>query len=255
MKKHTETTDQESLAPILSLKGIRKTLDYREILHGVSLEVLPGEIFGFLGPNGAGKTTTMKCILGLLEPEEGELQILGSEKLTREKRHHIGFMPENTYLYKYLTGREFLRFNGKFFDIPKDVLEARIDELVTKVGLGHAENKLLAQYSKGMLQRIGLAQAIINEPKIVFLDEPMSGLDPVGRKMVKDLILELREKGTTVFFNTHILSDVESICDHFAIIHFGKIVANQSVKDLKGSLEDFFMEAISQTEEGIGHAV
>ncbi len=215
----------------------------------------PGEIFGFLGPNGAGKTTTMKCILGLLKPEAGELRILGSNSLTRSIRHDIGFMPENTYLYKYLTGREFLRFNGKFFDIPHDILETRIDALIEKVGLKHAEDKLLAKYSKGMLQRIGLAQAIINEPKIVFLDEPMSGLDPVGRKMVKDLILELKERGTTVFFNTHILSDVESICDHFAIIHFGKIVANQRVSELKVSLEDFFMEVIGKTEEGIGDVI
>lgn len=255
MEKHKKTTEDSPVAPILSLSGIQKILDGKTILHEVSLEVLPGEIFGFLGPNGAGKTTTMKCILGLLEPEAGELRILGSDSLTREIRHHIGFMPENTYLYKYLTGREFLRFNGRFFDIPKDILEARIDELIEKVGLKHAEDKLLAKYSKGMLQRIGLAQAIINEPKIVFLDEPMSGLDPVGRKMVKDLILELKGRGTTVFFNTHILSDVESICDHFAIIHFGKIVANQRVSELTASLENFFMEVIGKTEEGIGNAV
>jgi ABC-2 type transport system ATP-binding protein len=255
MKKNIKSTSKTLVLPILSLKGIQKNLDGKTILHDVSLEVYPGEIFGFLGPNGAGKTTTMKCILGLLIPEAGELQILGSNSLTRSIRHDIGFMPENTYLYKYLTGREFLRFNGKFFDIPHDILENRIDVLIKKVGLKHAENKLLAKYSKGMLQRIGLAQAIINEPKIVFLDEPMSGLDPVGRKMVKDLILELKDRGTTVFFNTHILSDVESICDHFAIIHFGKIVANQEVGQLTVPLEDFFMDVIGKTKEGIGEAV
>ena len=128
-------------------------------------------------------------------------------------------MPENTYLYKYLTGREFLRFNGKFFNIPSALLEEKIEELLHKVGLDTAGDKLLGKYSKGMLQRIGLAQAIINNPSVVFLDEPMSGLDPIGRKMVKDLILFLKAEGTTVFFNTHILSDVESICDRFAIIH------------------------------------
>lgn len=255
MKKQNTTEPESPMTPILSLRGIQKFLDGKEILHDVSLEVLPGEIFGFLGPNGAGKTTTMKCILGLLEPEFGELRVLGSDRLTREIRYHIGFMPENTYLYKYLTGKEFLRFNGKFFDIPKDELESRIDELIGRVGLKHAENQLLAKYSKGMLQRIGLAQAIINQPKIVFLDEPMSGLDPVGRKMVKDLILDLKSQGTTVFFNTHILSDVESICDHFAIIHFGKIIANMKVDQLKGSLEDFFMESIGKTEEGIGNVI
>ena len=191
----------------------------------------------------------MKCILGLLSPNSGSVELLSSLKLSSEIRKQIGFMPENTYLYKYLTGREFLRFNGNFFKIPTDILEPKIDELIEKVGLTHAADTLLAKYSKGMLQRIGLAQAIINEPKIVFLDEPMSGLDPVGRKMVKDLILDLKNTGTTVFFNTHILSDVESICDHFAIIHFGKIIADKKVSELTNSLEDFFMDAIGNTEE------
>jgi ABC-2 type transport system ATP-binding protein len=245
----------DTVSPILELREIRKTLDKKEILHGVSLSVLPGEIFGFLWPNGAGKTTTMKCILGLLTPEEGEVRVLGSTGLPEDTRAQIGFMPENTYLYKYLTGREFLRFNGNFFQIPKDTLESRIDALIEKVWLGHAKDKLLGKYSKWMLQRIWLAQAIINEPKIVFLDEPMSWLDPVGRKMVKDLILELRDTGTTVFFNTHILSDVESICDHFAIIHFGKIIARERVSDLRVPLEDFFMTQITTTSEGIGNVL
>jgi len=177
---------------VLTLKNIDKKLDNKSILHDISLNVNAGEVFGFLGPNGAGKTTTMKCILGLLTPDTGEIMILGESGLTKNAKKRIGFMPENTYLYKYLTGREFLRFNGNFFDIPKDVLELRINTLIEKVGLSHAADKLLAKYSKGMLQRIGLAQAIINEPDIVFLDEPMSGLDPIGRKMVKDLMLELK---------------------------------------------------------------
>ncbi len=184
----------KSLTPILRLSQLQKVLNKKPILHGVSLEVYPGEIFGFLGPNGAGKTTTMKCILGLLTPNSGTIEILGGDTLRRESKKDIGFMPENTYLYKYLTGREFLRFNGKFFDIPNTELESRIDALIEQVGLEHAKDKLLGQYSKGMLQRIGLAQSIINNPKIVFLDEPMSGLDPIGRKMVKDLIIGLRKK-------------------------------------------------------------
>jgi ABC-2 type transport system ATP-binding protein len=197
----------------------------------------------------------MKCILGLLTPESGVVELFGESGLSRETRARIGFMPENTYLYKYLTGREFLRFNGKFFDIPPAELEIRIDSLITKVGLDHGRDKLLGKYSKGMLQRIGLAQAIINKPAIVFLDEPMSGLDPIGRKMVKDLIIELRDSGTTVFFNTHILSDVESICDAFAIIHFGSIVANRRVSEVKGSLENFFMKTITESREGIGNII
>ena len=162
----------------------------------------------------------------------------------------FGFMPENTYLYKYLTGREFLRFNGKFFQISDIDLEARIEEILHKVGLDTAGDKLLAKYSKGMLQRIGLGQAIINNPSVVFLDEPMSGLDPIGRKMVKDLILELKSKGTTVFFNTHILSDVESICDSFAIIHQGHLVANDLVRNLDKPLEEYFIEKIHENTEG-----
>ena len=240
---------------IFELKNLSKKLDKKEILKSVSISVKAGEIFGFLGPNGAGKTTTMKCILGLLTPDTGSVRIFGEEGLSKSSRAQIGFMPENTYLYKYLTGREFLRFNGKFFNIPSRELEERIDMLITKVGLDHGRDKLLGKYSKGMLQRIGLAQAIINQPRIVFLDEPMSGLDPIGRKMVKDLILELRDLGTTVFFNTHILSDVESICDEFAIIHFGSIVANRRVKGIESSLEDFFMKVVSESPEGIGNII
>lgn len=235
--------------------NVEKELDGKAILKRISLTVEKGEVFGFLGPNGAGKTTTMKTILWLLVPDSGKITILEESGLTKEAKKRIGFMPENTYLYKYLTWREFLRFNGNFFDIPKDVLEGRIETLIEKVGLSHASDKLLAKYSKGMLQRIGLAQAIINEPDIVFLDEPMSGLDPIWRKMVKDLILELKEKGTTVFFNTHILSDVESLCDHFAIIHFGEIIADERVENLDEPLEEYFIEKVTKSERGIGHVV
>lgn len=231
----------------LELDDVVKYLDGKEVLQGVSLRVARGEVFGFLGPNGAGKTTTMKTILSLIVPEGGTVRVLGEEGLPDETKRRIGFMPENTYLYKYLTGREFLRFSGNFFGIPKDVLETRIDELLVKVGLEKAGDRLLSKYSKGMLQRVGLAQAMVNQPDMVFLDEPMSGLDPLGRKMVKDLILELKARGATVFFNTHILSDVESICDHFAIIHRGRIVADEYVSALDGTrLEDFFIEKISE---------
>lgn len=192
----------------------------------------------------------MKAILGLIRPDAGTVSIFGDTTLSNETKGRIGFMPENTYLYKYLTGREFLRFNGKFFQIPEVELDARIEQILHKVGLDTAGDKLLGKYSKGMLQRIGLGQAIINEPSIVFLDEPMSGLDPIGRKMVKDLILELKSKGTTVFFNTHILSDVESICDAFAIIHQGHLVANDLVKNLQKPLEEYFIEKIHENTEG-----
>ncbi|MCK9273022.1 ABC transporter ATP-binding protein [Candidatus Gracilibacteria bacterium] len=236
-------------ANVLQTISVNKYLDGKQILFDVNLEIKEGEVFGFLGPNGAGKTTTMKCILNLIKPESGEIIILGENELTNEIKSQIGFMPENTYLYKYLTGYEFLKFNGKFYNIEKNELEEKINNLLEKVGLKEAKDKLLAKYSKGMLQRIGLAQAIINNPKLVFLDEPMSGLDPIGRKMVKDLILELKKNGTTVFFNTHILSDVESICDRFAIIHKGKIIEENKVKNLKKHLEDLFIEKINEANE------
>lgn len=240
----------EIKTPAVLIENLSKYLDEKQVLFDVNLSIFSGEVFGFLGPNGAGKTTTMKAILGLIRPDEGTISILGDTTLSNETKEKIGFMPENTYLYKYLTGREFLRFNGKFFQIPDVELEERIEEILHKVGLHTAGDKLLAKYSKGMLQRIGLGQAIINNPSIVFLDEPMSGLDPIGRKMVKDLILELKSKGTTVFFNTHILSDVESICDSFAIIHQGHLVASEKVKDLKEPLEEYFIQKIEENTEG-----
>ncbi|MDD5213244.1 MAG: ABC transporter ATP-binding protein [Candidatus Gracilibacteria bacterium] len=233
------------MTKILELKGINKTLAKKQVLFDVHLEVNEGEVYGFLGPNGAGKTTTMKCIMGLIKPESGEINILGEKSLNIKAKKEVGFMPENTYLYKHLTGREFLRFNGNFFDLKKDQLESRIDELLEKVGLSQAGDKYLSSYSKGMLQRVGLAQSIINKPKLLFLDEPMSGLDPIGRKMVKDLLIDLKKDGTTIFFNTHILADVESICDKISIINSGKIiVSNKLVSEIGKSLEEFFVEEV-----------
>lgn len=240
----------EITTPAVLIENLDKFLDGKQVLFDINLSIATGEVFGFLGPNGAGKTTTMKTILGLIRPDNGSVSIFGDAALSSETKGKIGFMPENTYLYKYLTGREFLRFNGKFFDISDTDLDERIEEILHKVGLETAGDKLLAKYSKGMLQRIGLGQAIINHPSIVFLDEPMSGLDPIGRKMVKDLILELKANGTTVFFNTHILSDVESICDSFAIIHQGHLIANGSVKNLDKPLEEYFIEKIQENTEG-----
>lgn len=232
---------------ILEVKNIVKFLAKKKILKDVSFSVEAGEIYGFLWPNGAGKTTTMKSIMGLIEPESGEIKVFGEKWLTKKAKEKIGFMPENTYLYKHLTGKEFLKFNGKFFWLEWKQLDQRVEELLQRVGLQEAGDKYLHSYSKGMLQRVGLAQSIINKPKLVFLDEPMSGLDPIGRKMVKDLLVSLREEGTTVFFNTHILADVESICDRVSIIHQGNlIVEGKKISDISGSLEDFFIENIQK---------
>ncbi len=230
---------------VLEVKNLEKSLTGKPILKKVSFSVNAGEVYGFLGPNGAGKTTTMKCILWLINIDNGSIKVLWQSGLTLESKHKIWFMPENTYLYKYLTGREFLRFNGKFFDISDTELEKKIDVLLEKVGLDDAWNKPLKSYSKWMLQRVGLAQSIINDPEILFLDEPMGGLDPIGRKMVRDLLLDLKKKWTTIFFNTHILADVEDICDKISIIHQGNIIVeSKKVSSIKKWLEDFFVDQV-----------
>jgi len=235
---------------ILKLDNINKTLKWKKILKNVSFEVKTWEVYWFLGPNWAWKTTTMKCILGFLKVDSWNIEVLWKKWLNEESKKYIWFMPENTYLYKHLTAYEFLSFNGKFFDFDKKDLEKRIDELLRKVWLIDAKNKYLKDFSKWMLQRIGLAQAIINKPKLLFLDEPMSGLDPIWRKMVKDLLFDLKKQGTTIFFNTHILSDVESICDKISIIHkWNIILKDKSLKEINSSLEDFFISKILEFDK------
>ncbi len=237
------------MTKILEVKKVTKILAKKEILKKISFSVKTWEIYGFLWPNGAGKTTTMKCIMELISPESWEINVFGTQGLTIKDKEKVGFMPENTYLYKHLTGREFLNFNGKFFWLDWKKLEKKVTKLLKKVGLEEAWDKYLHSYSKWMLQRVGLAQAIINDPKLLFLDEPMSGLDPIGRKMVKDLLVELNKNGTTIFFNTHILADVESICDRIAIIHKWEIIVEgQKISWIKWSLEDFFIEKVSESK-------
>ncbi len=233
--------------PVIEIMHLSKKVGKSLLLDDLSLTIQKWEVFGFLGPNGAGKTTTMKCILGIMKPTIWEVKLFGSTIEDIAVRKRIGFMPENTYLYKYLTGDEFLDFNGSFYGLHGEALEKRKDIVLEKVGLTHARGKRLNAYSKGMLQRIGLAQAILHDPELIFLDEPMSGLDPIGRKMVKDLMLELKKEGKTLFFNTHILSDVETICDTFAIISLGKIISHMRVDALTVPLEDYFMSQIDET--------
>ncbi len=199
--------------------GLRK----KRVLDGISFRVREREIFGFIGPNGAGKTTTLKVLMGLIRATSGEASILGHDVSEIAFRRQIGFLPEQPYFYDYLTGREILRFYAKLSGVSPSHLARRVSELLELVGLSDAGNLHLRSYSKGMLQRIGVAQALVHDPQVVFLDEPMSGLDPVGRKEVRDIILRLRSEGKTVFMNTHILSDVEMLCDRVAIIVSGKI--------------------------------
>jgi ABC-2 type transport system ATP-binding protein len=191
-----------------------------------------GEVFGFLGPNGAGKTTTIKMLMGLIYPSGGTATLFGRPVGDPSAKTKVGFLPESPYFYDYLTGREFLRFYGHLFGLLGSTLEKRIDELLELVGMAHARDLQLRKFSKGMLQRVGIAQALINDPELVILDEPMSGLDPIGRKEVRDLILRLKESGKTVMFSSHILHDAELLCDRVAMIMKGKLVACGHVSEL-----------------------
>ena len=209
--------------------GLRR----KRVLHGISFRVREGEIFGFVGPNGAGKTTTLKVLMGLIRATRGSARILGCDVRQTAFRRHIGFLPENPYFYDFLTGREILHFYARLSGLDRRRRPARVESLLEWVGLATAADARLRTYSKGMLQRIGIAQALVHDPDVVFLDEPMSGLDPIGRKEIRDLILRLRGEGKTVFMNTHILSDVEMLCDRVAIIVKGRIRYEGSTGDLQ----------------------
>lgn len=206
-------------------------------LKDCSFCVFKGETFGLLGPNGAGKTTLLKTLLGIIRPTSGKGVLLGRPLGDRQVKEKIGYLPENAYYYDYLTGWEFLSFVASLFQIPSNKANKRIGELLDLVGLAQAtaKKKQLRQYSKGMVQRIGMAQALINDPEIVFLDEPMSGLDPMGRYQVRQIILSLKEQGKTIFFNSHILADVEKICDRIAILAQGELICTGSLNELLGS--------------------
>jgi ABC-2 type transport system ATP-binding protein len=201
-------------------------------VDGLSLDVKQGEVFGFLGPNGAGKTTTIKMLMGLIYPSGGTATLFGQPIGAPAAKAKVGFLPESPYFYDYLTSREFLRFYGHLFGLLGARLEKRIDELLDLVSMTHARDLQLRKFSKGMLQRVGIAQALINDPELVILDEPMSGLDPIGRKEVRDLILRLKESGKTVMFSSHILHDAELLCDRVAMIMKGRLVACGHVSEL-----------------------
>lgn len=202
-------------------------------VDGLSLNVRPGQIFGFLGGNGAGKTTTIKILMSLLFPTSGKARILGRDITDFHMHRLIGYCPENPYFYDYLTAAELMNYFGELFGMSTSARKARSEELLASVGLDEKDwNKQLRKFSKGMLQRVGLAQSLINDPEIVFMDEPMSGLDPMGRREVRDLIAGLREQGKTVFMSTHILSDVEALCDEVAILRKGKLAATGRLDEL-----------------------
>ncbi|HSZ63532.1 MAG TPA: ABC transporter ATP-binding protein [Terriglobales bacterium] len=201
-------------------------------LRPLRLTVEEGEVFGFLGPNGAGKTTTLKLLMGLVFPTAGTARILGKPLDDPAVRSQIGFLPEQPYFYDHLTARELLNYYGQLSGVPARGRSARVEQMLERVGLSGSASVQLRKFSKGMLQRVGLAQAILHDPKLVFLDEPMSGLDPMGRREVRDLIQQLRSEGKTVFFSTHILSDAEALCDRVAVIHQGELRGVGAVADL-----------------------
>jgi ABC-2 type transport system ATP-binding protein len=194
------------------------------VLNGVSFSVNKGEIFGFVGPNGAGKTTTFKVILGFVTLTSGNIELMAKPLGDVDVKKHIGYLPENPYFYDYLTGEELLRYMGELHGLNGNGLSARMDELLDKVNISHARRVQLRKYSKGMLQRVGVAQALINDPDFLILDEPMTGLDPIGQREIKDLILEEKKKGKTILLSSHMLSDVEALCDRVGVIMGGRVV-------------------------------
>ena len=208
----------------------------RVALRPLNLTVEEGEVFGFLGPNGAGKTTTLKLLMGLVMPTGGSARILGKDIGDAEVKTQIGFLPEQPYFYDYLTAQELLRYYARLSGVEAKGLDRKIEAMLERVGLKEAAHMQLRKFSKGMLQRVGLAQAILHDPKVVFLDEPMSGLDPMGRREVRDLMEELKQQGKTVFFSTHILSDAEALCDRVAVIHQGELRGVGHVAQLTSSV-------------------
>ena len=198
----------------------------------VSIRIMPGEVYGLIGPNGSGKSTTMKALLGLVAPTLGQCAIFGKDSLKVDSRNEVGFLPENPYFYKHLSGKETLEFYGKLCGIRGAALKDRVTELLELVDLTGASHRRIGGYSKGMLQRIGLAQALIQQPRLVILDEPTAGVDPIGSREIRDLIFKLREQGITVFLCSHLLEQVQEVCDHVGIIFRGKMVKEGKLEDL-----------------------
>src|SRR5271168_202151 len=242
------------MSVILKTEKLRVEFSSREFrqatkvaLSGLNLEVNAGEVFGFLGPNGAGKTTTMNVLLGFVQPSSGSASLFGIDVRQPIARQRIGYLPEMTYYYKFLSAEELLRFYAKIFGLTRSETDQRIDRLLKLVELEHARKRPIRSYSKGMQQRVGLAQALINNPDLLILDEPTSGLDPLGRMKVREIIQRLRNEGRTVFFSSHELGEVETVCDRVAIIHQGELKVVGRVDEITGAhpnLEKAFLDII-----------
>ena len=225
-------------------------------LNKVNFSVEEGEVFGILGPNGSGKTTCLKILIGILFATSGEALVMDKSPLDVRMKQKVGFLPENPYYYNYLTAPELLRFYGRIFGLPSEIITKRTKELLDLVDLTGCEKLSLKHYSKGMLERIGLAASMINDPKLLVLDEPTTGLDPIGCKATRDLLLELKSRGTTILLSSHYLSEVEKICDRIAIFHRGSLLATGKLDELStkyktASLEDLFVKIIEEFDLGL----
>ncbi len=230
--------DSSKIEPVIKADGLSKV--FRDFwrrpvvkaVNAVSFDVCPGEIFGLLGPNGSGKTTTLRLILGLLKPTSGSLRIFDDRPQNTNVKSRIGYLPEESALYPFLTAEETLRFYGSLFDLDAEVIRERVRQLLEMTGLQHAARRRVGEFSKGMLRRIGLAQALINDPDLIVLDEPTSGLDPVGCRQVKDLLLTLADRGKTILLSSHLLADMESVCRRIAIMSNGNIIVQGRLDEL-----------------------
>lgn len=249
-------------APAISLQDLRVVYPARTrgespkvAVNGLNLAVEQGEVFGFLGPNGAGKTTSMNVLLGFVKATSGSARIYGCDVSEPSARQALGYLPELTYYYKFLSGRELLRFYAKLFELPSSEADKRIENLLKLVEMTHAADKPIRTYSKGMQQRVGLAQALINDPKLLVLDEPTSGLDPIGRMKVRSIIQRLKDQGKTVFFSSHELGEVETVCDRVAMLYCGELKETGSVTGLMDTyglnLEQIFLKVIGFEEEEV----
>lgn len=238
---------------VVKLDGVVKTFGSMHAVNKLSLTIQKGEILGFLGTNGAGKTTTIKMMLGFFRPDGGSLSVLGGDPCYADTRKKIGFMPETAYYYPYLNIRELLAFYGGLCGMPKAQIRVRSEELIVRVGLESAGPRLLRHYSKGMLQRAGIAQALLHDPDLLILDEPFTGLDPLARIQFRDLILELRQRGKTIFFSSHELSEAELICDRVAILKEGALVWCGALGEVAGNgernLERIFLRMLSEPKK------
>ncbi|MFQ6066662.1 MAG: ABC transporter ATP-binding protein [bacterium] len=235
-------------------KGYKGFLRKRELeaLKEVNIEIKEGEVFGLLGLNAAGKSTLLKIFLGLIFPTQGEFEILGEAEPSTKLKERIGFLPEDPSLYGYLSARELLDFCGKLFRMNKASRRKRAMVLLDLVGLAKDKETRIREFSRGMVQRLGIAMALTNDPELIFLDEPLSGLDPVGRRKVKDIILELKKRGKTIFLSSHILAEAEEICDRVGILHEGKLICLKEIREIRkknASLEEFFLQQVKENQK------